>query len=70
MATHNTNIVYDYGISRVVTAGLEVIVQIKAGNGWKDVRSFNRMSDDYAFTNARDEALYRAARSARPDSGN
>ncbi len=39
------------------TGGDDVIIQVKDPNGWRDGRGFNSISDDYAYTNARDEAI-------------
>lgn len=56
----------DFGVSRVVTRsptveyGDTVFVQLKSGDGWRDVQSFNTLSDDYAFSNAKEAAARRA----------
>ena len=34
----------------------DVVVQIWGGGDWRDMRKFHRISDDYAFTNAREYA--------------
>jgi hypothetical protein len=49
----------DYGNVRIVSEGYEMIVQrfIEYNEqGWTTVRTFHRMSDDYAITNARNYA--------------
>ena len=53
-------VIYDFGAARVVSLpgeSLDIFVQKRDGvGGWDTVGSYNRMSDDYAFTNARDAA--------------
>lgn len=39
--------------------GDTVFLQEWTGADWKDVRSFNTLSDDYAHTNAREDAQRR-----------
>ncbi len=47
---------------RIVTRGeYDVVVQHYIDGGWRDVGVFHRMSDDYAWTNAR-ELAYGLAR--------
>jgi L-ascorbate metabolism protein UlaG (beta-lactamase superfamily) len=53
----------DYGSTRVVLTGdprlvaRDVIVQQKGADGaWVEIGGYNSMSDDYAYTNARDHA--------------
>lgn len=62
-------VMYDFGASRVVSSGNtpfegdDVLVQQRVDDDWKQVASYNSLSDDYAFTNARDRAQ-QIARSA------
>lgn len=59
-------VIYDFKNARVINNGTDpgtannIIVQIKDGDGWKDVGSHNSLSDDYAYTSARDSALHHA----------
>lgn len=46
--------------------GDTVFVQRLNGGEWQDVRSFNARSDDYAYTNAREDVERRARQDARP----
>ncbi len=36
-----------------------IMVQVKDAKGWRDVRGFNSISDDYAYMNAQDCAKER-----------
>lgn len=50
----------DYGDVRIISEDLDYIVQRFVeynDQGWTYVRSFNKMSDDYAITNANNYAL-------------
>lgn len=53
-------IIYDREDFRVINNGespqetFNIIVQRKIGNEWKEAASFNSLSDDYAYTNARE----------------
>ena len=59
------DLVYDFGHFRVITRkpkteyGDTVFVQEFTGSSWEDRRSFNSLSDDYAFSNAKDDAKQR-----------
>lgn len=60
-------VIYDFGVSRVIHNGKspiehasDIIVQIRAGNDWRDVCGFNSLSNDYAYTSAKEEAQRRA----------
>lgn len=65
-------VLYDYGTFRVVDNGKspmdgnDIIVQAKTPEGWHDLHSYNSLSDDYAYTNARDAAERRAKSNASP----
>jgi len=55
------NVMWDFGNARVVTLRVnpigtdDVLVERKLANGeWERATSYNSLSDDYAFTNARD----------------
>ncbi len=58
-------IIADYGKFRVVSRppttqyGDSIFVQGWGGSAWKDLCSFNTLSDDYAWTNARENAQHR-----------
>ena len=55
----------DYGNVRIVSEGHELIVQRFVEyneQGWTRVASFHEISDDYAFTNARNCAESLAAK--------
>lgn len=61
------NVLYDFGSHRVINTGRSpmevannIIVQELTADGWRDVRGFNSLSDDYAYTNAREAAERRA----------
>ena len=55
-------IVFDYGLVRVVSLGdpfnnsADIQVQVKNGENWMFHTGFNSLSDDYAYTNAREAA--------------
>lgn len=61
----------NYGKFRVVTRPSathdSVFVQGWTGSTWKDLQSFNVMSDDYAYTNAREAAQRRQQQNDRPE---
>ena len=40
----------DYGSVRIISAGLDLIVEKLVDSEWVYVRRFNRMSDEYAIT--------------------
>lgn len=42
----------DYGSVRIVSEDLDLTVEKLVDSEWVYVRRFNRMSDDYAITNA------------------
>lgn len=46
------NIYKDYGSVRIVSEDLDLTVEKLVDSEWVYVRCFNRMSDDYAITNA------------------
>jgi hypothetical protein len=55
-------VLHNYGVVRVVvkdtdpTTGSDVFVQRRVGDRWQDVRGYNSLSDDYAYTNANEAA--------------
>ena len=57
-------IVHDYGLVRVVSDGdpftkaFDIVVQFRENieSDWKMYHGFNSLSDDYAYTNAREAA--------------
>jgi hypothetical protein len=55
-------VINDYGLVRVVSLGdpytqvADIVVEIKAGNQWEYYAGFNSLSDDYAYTNAKEAA--------------
>jgi hypothetical protein len=53
----NEYIVADYGSVRTIKEGHEIIVQKLVNDAWVWVASYHEISDDYAFTNARNRAL-------------
>ena len=67
------SIIAEYGKYRVITRppvsqfSDTVFVQRWMGADWKDVRSFNTLSDDYAYTNAREDAEWRQKMDERPE---
>ena len=52
------NIIHDYGLVRIVSEGLDLIVQFKRSpeSEWEFYSSYNEMSDDWAHTHARESA--------------
>ena len=50
--TMSKNIYKDYGSVRIVSEDLDLTVEKLVDSEWVYVRCFNRMSDDYAITNA------------------
>lgn len=60
-------IINDYGLVRVISLGdpfhnvYDIQVQVKDKESWELYHGFNSLSDDYAYTNAR-EAAGRAIR--------
>ena len=60
-------IINDYGLVRVISLGdpfhnvYDIQVQVKDKDSWELYHGFNSLSDDYAYTNAR-EAAGRAIR--------
>jgi hypothetical protein len=46
----------DYGNVRIVSEDIYMTVEKLVDSEWVYVRQFNRMSDDYAITNARNYA--------------
>jgi hypothetical protein len=65
-------VIRDFGCVRVVDNGRspmdgdDIIVQVRAGDGWRDLAGFNSLSDDYAFTNARETAERFVKQQTRP----
>ena len=61
-------VIYNFGAARVVSrpaAGPyddNIFVQERVGRRWRDVAHYNSMSNDYAFTSARDHAKRITAR--------
>lgn len=57
-------VVHDYGLVRVVSDGdpftkaFDIVVQFRENieSDWKMYHGFNSLSDDYAYTNAREAA--------------
>ncbi len=55
-------IVHDYGLVRVISLGdpfknsYDIQVQVKTDDVWNLYHGFNSLSDDYAYTNAREAA--------------
>jgi hypothetical protein len=43
---------------RIDHQGHDIVVQKKTADGWENVRSFNELSDDWAYTNAREYITY------------
>jgi hypothetical protein len=71
--THLCNVLHNYGDVRIVTGGdprlvmFNVMVQVfVAQNKWRDVRGFNSISNDYAYTSARE---YAEELAQEPDEG-
>ena len=50
--TMSKDIYKDYGSVRIVSEDLDLTVEKLVDSEWVYVRCFNRMSDDYAITNA------------------
>ena len=50
--TMSKDIYKDYGSVRIVSEDLDLTVEKLIDSEWVYVRCFNRMSDDYAITNA------------------
>jgi hypothetical protein len=50
------HIAHDFGLVRIVHQDLDIVVQIKRNDQWEFYSSYNMMSDDWAFTNARESA--------------
>jgi hypothetical protein len=50
--TMSKDIYKDYGSVRIISEGLDLTVEKLVDSEWVYVRCFNRMSDDYAITNA------------------
>ena len=67
-------VVYDLGTARVIDTGISpfdgddlVVQQRDATTGeWVQMRTFNSLSDDYAYTNARNSMQAIAARMGAP----
>lgn len=65
------DIISDFGVTRVIRRGLatdgdNIIVQIHENGGWVDKVGYNSLSDDYAYTNAREHALSLKLRVGNP----
>ena len=50
------HIAHDFGLVRIVHQDLDIVVQIKRNDQWEFYSGHNQMSDDWAFTNARESA--------------
>jgi hypothetical protein len=53
----NEQIIESYGSVRIIKEGHDIIVQKLVNDAWVRVTSYHEISDDYAFTNARNRAL-------------
>lgn len=55
-------VMHDYGLVRIVRDGdpfvksYDIRVEVKENDTWKLYHGFNTLSDDYAYTNAREAA--------------
>lgn len=55
-------VMHDYGLVRIVRDGdpfvksYDIRVEVKENDAWKLYHGFNTLSDDYAYTNAREAA--------------
>ena len=59
-------IIHNYGLVRVISLGdpfnntYNIQVQVKTGDTWELYHGFNSLSDDYAYTNAKEGESYSA----------
>lgn len=71
-ADYKTRVLHDFGTARVVATGIspfdgdDLVVQKRDGDAWVQVLRFNSLSNDYAYTSARDEARAIAAKGVTP----